>query len=375
MLLLFVGFVYGGARREVLDSTKQPERLKGLATEVKTHVQNSSWNDNPVKPVVVNYLDRTTRETVVATNYPLPTPFNPRLFDEKSKREDPQLFNAEELQVGSGFGSFAMRGTEAASPGSGGAKPPDRASQQTSGKRPTSHGFKPSLNSVLKTQAWAVVTGLVPVEKQTEEFARVFDHAMAFDPARDRPQYMGYQLERAEIAGSQPDKLDWKPVRNPNFEQDFAGNVDEVVGSEYVMYALTMPLGPLVGKNWGESVTHPKVPFAWAKAAQHEAEAAAGDKEKKDEAKEAPPEPTGGVIVTRQTKAKTDAAQSAASKSADAPPPIAYRLLRVFDFSVERGKRYRYRIKLALANPNFGVPPQNLKNPDNAPRPSAAKWC
>jgi hypothetical protein len=38
-------------------------------------------------------------------------------------------------------------------------------------------------------------------------------------------------------------------------------------------------------------------------------------------------------------------------------------LVRFFDFTVEEGKRYRYRIQLAFKNPNFGVSPQHLKDP------------
>jgi hypothetical protein len=40
-----------------------------------------------------------------------------------------------------------------------------------------------------------------------------------------------------------------------------------------------------------------------------------------------------------------------------------YRLLRAFDFTVEPKKRYRYRVKAKLENPNFNVAAKYLKNP------------
>jgi hypothetical protein len=40
---------------------------------------------------------------------------------------------------------------------------------------------------------------------------------------------------------------------------------------------------------------------------------------------------------------------------------VEYLLFRFFDFSVKPGKHYRYRVKLVLANPNYGMPPQFLE--------------
>jgi hypothetical protein len=41
-----------------------------------------------------------------------------------------------------------------------------------------------------------------------------------------------------------------------------------------------------------------------------------------------------------------------------------YRLFRFFDFSVEPGKHYRYRVALLLWNPNYKVDPQYLESPE-----------
>lgn len=44
-------------------------------------------------------------------------------------------------------------------------------------------------------------------------------------------------------------------------------------------------------------------------------------------------------------------------------------LFRFFDFKVEEGKQYRYRVQLVLANPNYGVNPQWLERDDLGVQP------
>ncbi len=55
--------------------------------------------------------------------------------------------------------------------------------------------------------------------------------------------------------------------------------------------------------------------------------------------------------------------------------PEEYLLLRFFDFDVEAGKYYRYRIKLVVDNPNHALPPRVLAQPDLAdPKWLEAGW-
>lgn len=55
--------------------------------------------------------------------------------------------------------------------------------------------------------------------------------------------------------------------------------------------------------------------------------------------------------------------------------PEDYLLLRFFDFEVEAGKYYRYRVKLLVDNPNYGLPPRVLAQPDLAqPKWLEAEW-
>jgi hypothetical protein len=50
----------------------------------------------------------------------------------------------------------------------------------------------------------------------------------------------------------------------------------------------------------------------------------------------------------------------AASQHTTLPKGVDYYLLRFFDYSVEPGKRYKYRVKLVVHDPNFNMPPTVL---------------
>ncbi len=71
-------------------------------------------------------------------------------------------------------------------------------------------------------------------------------------------------------------------------------------------------------------------------------------------------------------------AKTVAANAADTPEEqkdLGYRLFRFFDFSAEPGKRYMYRVQLALRNPNHGVKAAVLKNAGLADKPYlTTKW-
>ena len=48
------------------------------------------------------------------------------------------------------------------------------------------------------------------------------------------------------------------------------------------------------------------------------------------------------------------------AQAMQAEDEIPYYLFRFFDFTVESGKRYVYRVRLMLLNPNYEIPPRFL---------------
>ncbi len=368
MLLVFLGFTYYAIRREVLDAAKQPENLQAMANEVKTRVANSKWDAKGQNVQLIDFDKRAQRDTVVATAFAMTVPFNAPLIAPKVKREDPALYNVEELRVSGGFGPFALKGEAAGAAAARPGNPPPARGPGHGGRN-----FRPAAGAKLQGQPWAVVTALVPIEKQRKEYARAFERAVGEVKERDTPHYAGPLVERAEIIDADPNKLDWKPVKDPTvFEAKWDNILPDVVAAEYTDPNLTAPLGPLVGADWDESVAHPKIPLAGAQASPPPAAVVADAQKNKEPEKDAgkPADDTGGAFIRRGSKPlAADAPPEAKVRAAAAGPAGAgYKLLRVFDYSVEANKRYRYRIKLGCDNPNYGVAVQHLKNPET-PRP------
>jgi hypothetical protein len=338
-LFIFLMFTWSAVSREVLSPDKQPDQLRDTAAKVGSHVTNSRWDEKTVAISGESYQKRAKREQIDPKNYKLPVALNGPLADPKTKRATPELLPIEELKVAAGFGAFAVKSDGIA----GG-------------------GAQAGAGSSLKGHAWVAVTGLIPVDKQAGEYARIFDRAQGGDRARDVPKYVGFKLERAEVTDANPNKLDWKPVIAPPFVKDFAQGPPELVHPDFVDPQLTMPLRPLVPPNWGDAVTHPKIPLA-----------APGN---------APPQPVVEEPVAEpDAKGAADGFTGAHAGGKNAPPvaakddkqpekthdpEFAYRLLRGFDFSVDPNKKYRYRVVVRLENPNFGVSRQYLSDPDTA---------
>lgn len=172
---------------------------------------------------------------------------------------------------------------------------------------------------------------------------------------------------------------------------------------------LAFPLPPLVGKDWGKDVTHREIPLAWNDEALEEV-----DQPVEPAAEEAPTEVDERELLLgtdseadrrggRTAGGRTPSRSRAGGRSMDAyrggrgdlsrgrggrggfdsraaagrysgsagrayrgdggrgrgvvrRPEVAYWLLRFFDFSVEPGKEYKYRVRLVMADVNNTSP-------------------
>jgi hypothetical protein len=351
MALVFLLFVYSALNGEVLDATKQPEKLQEIARNATQHVADSKWDDKQSGVQVVDYQERAKRDALSLEKFPLATALNLPLEDPKGKRDDPAIFQVEDLRVAAGVGSFALKGATAA-PGnqSRPSGPPGQAGRASTG------GVRPTSSANLKTQAWVVITGLVPIDKQAKEYDRVFSHAQGNYPDRNAPHYSGVIVQRAEVKPASPDKLEWVDIATVDkFEEEWEVRGEETVAPPYVDPNLTSPLGPLVGRDWDESVAHPKVPYL---GAAEEAPAASAEP-----AAAAQPPKAAAANPNRRAAPQAAPPQQAAPAAAGRPAPPQYKLLRVFDYKVEPLHRYRYRVKPELQNPNYNLPAKDLKNP------------
>jgi hypothetical protein len=314
MVVVFLMFIYSAVKREVLEAAKQPERLQQAASEVTKHITDSKWDDKSAGVQLVDYQRRAQRDKVPFEAFAINVPLTHPVFDPKGKRDDPEILNAEEIRVGAGVGTFAIKNEAVA----GNPNAPPRAGQSAAGAVAArdNRGIRPNADSNLRAQAWAVVTGLVPIEKQAKEYTQVFSRALGEVPERDVPHYARPKFERAEVDPANPDKLEWKEVPSSEaFEALWDVPGEEIVAATLIDENFTSRAGPLVDSRWDPSAAHPKIRLAW----------------------EIPSAPD---IV------------------------VSYKLMRFFDYTVEPNHRYRYRFRLAVRNPNYRVDRKFLKKPD-----------
>jgi hypothetical protein len=333
-------FIYGAARREVLDAAKDPEKLQQLADRVTQHVANSQWDPKREAVQSVDYTERAKSKPVEPKAFALSTPFNPPVIDPKAKRGEPEVLGVEELRVAAGYDVFEVKGDAA------------EAGKQQENK--------------LLAQPWAVVTGLVPWTRQEEEYERVFRQSQGYEANRDVPKYFVPLLERAEFDPANPQKVEWKRVSPADkYEAQWGtqGRGNEIISKRFLDEELTARLGPLANakQQWGEAVSHPKAPLESQDAVKPAPVAEpAAEKKEGGAAEDNVFRSRGGDRNAQQLKQPPPAAGKPAAKE------VEYRLLRVFDYTAEPGKKYRYRVTLLLENPNYERPPQFLRNPESA---------
>jgi hypothetical protein len=300
---------------------------------------------------------------------------------------------------------------------------------------------------------WAVVTAKVPVREQLKLYQDAFQNARGggFDPARDFPRYIGYFVQRAEIVRGK--ELEWKAVGVYDGQKEslakapissavtltavgqlykaaatkWAGQVPDVVDARYQDYVLTLPLPPLVGRDWAEDATHPDIPLA-INTPPLEEQVVPLEEEPTEEPAEGDDMPNfrantpdaigpGGYGAERGRMGggrgyggyggeegtlgggyggygsggrgiggygegggrgiggyggygggrgiggyggeggggRAYGGAPSTAQRTSLPTGVDHLLLRFFDFSVEPGKRYKYRVRLVLADPNSGL--------------------
>jgi len=210
-------------------------------------------------------------------------------------------------------------------------------------------------------QRWVVVTGLVPIDKQSLAFSE-FKNSVCYDANTDTPRYAGYTVARVEVLSpAEAEKPDWSKavsILSGAAVQEArtrwgAQERQEVVAPAFIASKLAFPLGPMTNRDWGASAAHlPQIPLQSSEKSLTTPRPA--DLTPKPDA---PPKTDefGNEIVAAPVAPTTGR-----DETAKTPP---YLLFRFFDYNVEPGKRYVYRVQLALYNPNFGLKPNLLKDP------------
>lgn len=210
---------------------------------------------------------------------------------------------------------------------------------------------KPQLNLTPGVR-WVVVTALIPNLEQEKRFFETFQNSDVKYPDSDRPSYYSYYVEREEIdsSGSQG----WKPLdvrESILINEKYSEGGNEIIDQEFrtepptaISYSvktgdqqrslpmpvsMAMPLMNVTKHQWGADCVHlPEIPVS--SVANRNEEMMEDDME--------------GVAASPDVTER-DSVQTIPT----------YKLFRFFDTKVEGGKKYRYRVKLILKNPNYNV--------------------
>lgn len=134
-------------------------------------------------------------------------------------------------------------------------------------------GFRPTLtaNSNLVPVMGHFIAGVAVMPHK--ELYRAFDEALknrdGYDPRRDQPFYLGFQLQRADVTDKSVDQLteqDWVLRLNSTFYKQlllgsWAGYAKEIVSGKYRDPELTTPIPPVLLEHYAHFASHPKIPL------------------------------------------------------------------------------------------------------------------
>ena len=358
-----------------------PDVLAGYAGDAREWWEATVPNPEEYKTRdYVEYVNG-SRIPIEVNAYEFQAAWDRPIVQQRRKRGVPPLFTVEGLRGTADCGQVSMlvemSDTGALLPPGGGSTPRTMSSVRTT--------------TAVQGQRWVVITALVRYQEQIETFSEYFQTAQIRNPQTDLPRYLGYLVQRAEVKTSDPNQpLDWSEEFISGTARKEAmtrwgqsrGMAQQVVDPRFVdrEQKLTFPLPPLVDRTWDESVVHePEIPFFSRQSQMFDPRAV-------PESPEAPENPfdsglPGGPGYSRpmggydRPSMEYDGAgmeydgraggYSEGPRGGYAGPGHVgmgekYKLFRFFDLNVESGKKYRYRVRLALRNPNLQIEPRYL---------------
>lgn len=421
MVLVLLLLVYSAMGREGISF--QPEELAKWAEDAERHIQSTSAESTRTPTDYVRIRDG-IKTPIEEQLYQHAVIWDQPLFDSADPRPSPPLLPVEELRVAAGHGGIPKNGT-------GGMMMESGMSEMGSGMPGMPMGPTGPTGEGLR---WVVLTGTVPDAKQREEALTAFQGTALpsadWDRRRDIPELIYYKVERAEVIGEgdSQQQLAWTPLhlRNAMIQaQQMRSSTQDVVDPRFIRNPPTafvaFPLPPVANHVWGEEVAHvPQIPlwqrnpYGMPSDPSMPTEPGPSNPTTKEEPKPKPPAdvpdapilgpmgpgynsgspgmepgmpgsmPGFGMGMGSEGMAPMGSSPEGYYSSPAGMPgsegsmmvETRVRLFRFFDFTVEPGKRYKYRVKLMFTNPNQGLPIRILQNPELAKLPylEAEEW-
>lgn len=278
----------------------------------------------------------------------------------------------------------------------------EREELQKLGVRPTSTAIPVSRNIV-------ALKAVIPFKKQMAEYLDALaGNPSYFSPERDMPKYVFFYVERADVTenpDADPATLQWQLLSTKNAQllpyvegAQWDPIPEELIDPAAVDSLTTLPVPPALLVDLKQLAGHSEID--WAATIEREAaeEARNADPNRPiatdPEGPEGPELPSidgpdsgrpgttptvrpgvrpggpvrpaapmgreGGRAPVRNPYARVGRAGGSDLTSAQ---QVTYKMLRFIDFDVERGRKYRYRVRLMLEDPNHPMP--SVGGPNN----------
>lgn len=365
---------------------QSPEEMANKAQRAEAAIQNASAEVKVdiVKPIAE--LNRISGKISVDP-YAFVNLLSPAIRVPKTLRGEPVLVPVEKLRGAGGLSRFE----QTAMFGAGGVL---GAGPAAAPNRPKDLG-----------QPYVVLTGIVNHEKLQKAFYDCFKNTRVHTDADFTPVYQFFHVERAEVTSED------EPVENLKWSEPYTRFWDEytrfstrgieVVEQRFVNPAIVFPLPPRTdGKNWGkEAACPPEIPVYSYNAGMPGSPTPGAEPGKEGDPKKdafggddpnmmggmnpgmagpagpaGPMGPMGPMGPNPYGAGPGPGAYGAgpglgpgAEMGGYSPaggmygqPQTPQLLFRFFDYHAEPGKRYRYRVRLRVINPNANYTAQDL---------------
>lgn len=314
---------------------------------------------------------------------------------------DPMGMGGEEMMMmmmegDPSMGSDAMMGMESTGPGGMGAMSMTRrlepkynrgakitGNAQAMGNPVGGGTAKPRPLKTIPQSAYFIAgTAALPHKALVESYKVTFEKTKGYKPLRDRPIYLGYDVQRADVSQKSVDELgddDWVDVDGWERMNLYAlswwdGYAPDVIPADYRDPKLTALIPPLLIYDFTHFATHPKIPLkTMVEIAREEADPMRGrvmpdifntDGEQPAGAARGAAamgnNPMMGGAMGMEMGMESGMGMGMGGMMTAEKNPAEYKMVRFYDFFDPRfknppqpGHDYVYRVRVKLEDPNF----------------------
>ncbi|MEI7461598.1 MAG: hypothetical protein WCK15_19600, partial [Pirellula sp.] len=131
--------------------------------------------------------------------------------------------------------------------------------------------------------SFVAVTALAPHQEMETEYKKEFADVRGYLDGRDTPNYVGIEVQRAEIndknANQDLAESDWKPLPNAGteefkkFAKNMIGTCADVHRPEWTEPSISMPIPPILLNDYQKYASHLQIPLIVPQPKENEGEA------------------------------------------------------------------------------------------------------